>query len=688
MIDGLLVVDKPAGWTRTTSSPSSAARRGSAAIGHAGTLDPDATGVLLVGLGRVTRLLRFLQETTKEYRGVVAFGVATTRSTPRARSSSRTRCRSPRPRSAPRWSAFVGDIEQVPPMVSALKVGGRRLHELAREGKEVERAPRPGADRPVRARGVHAGRRSRARRCTSSARAAPTSGRSPPISVPRSAGTRTWRRCAGCRVGAFTLADATELDALVADPGAVRPRAGGGACGAWSRSTVDADVAALVAHGAGSSATRRSRCPAPGPYARRRTTPATLLAVYERVTQRLKPSVVLPVDARATVGENDLMVDTGSYAWATTPRSSPTAASSPSARTTACTTVTARCSSWCASSPTPATSTRCASPSTAIRRRSCDPRPAPTLLTTLDHKLELLVGARLLDVVCVLEFDEGRSKESAEDFVHEVLVGLLGARLVVVGADFHFGHRRGGNVALLERMGADLGFEVIGLGLVAPESDPVHEPYSSTRVRHRLAAGDVAGAAELLGRPHEVRGVVVEGDRRGRELGFPTANVALTPDTCLPADGIYAGRFRGADGVWRPAAISLGRRPTFYGDQERSLLEAYLLDFDGDLYGQDGRRAVRRAPPRRAALRLGRRPRRPDAPRLATAPRDPRRLSGSGRASDPRGVGHGRRAGAARARRRRRRVRRHERRVVVWRRTKPATGTVMTRASASITSPT
>jgi riboflavin kinase/FMN adenylyltransferase len=214
------------------------------------------------------------------------------------------------------------------------------------------------------------------------------------------------------------------------------------------------------------------------------------------------------------------------------------------------------------------------------------PETAPQLLTGLEHKLELLVGTGLLDVVCVLAFDEGRSKESAEDFVHEVLVGLLGARLVVVGADFHFGHRRGGNVALLERMGADLGFEVIGLGLVAPESDPVHEPYSSTRGRHRLAAGDVAGAAELLGRPHEVRGVVVEGDRRGRELGFPTANVALEADVCLPCDGIYAGRVRTADGVWRPAAISLGRRPTFYDDQEHSLLEAYLLDFDADLYGE------------------------------------------------------------------------------------------------------
>ncbi len=214
------------------------------------------------------------------------------------------------------------------------------------------------------------------------------------------------------------------------------------------------------------------------------------------------------------------------------------------------------------------------------------PETAPNLLTSLDHKLELLVGADLVDVVCVLEFDEGRSKETAEDFVHEVLVGLLGARLVVVGADFHFGHHRGGNVALLQRMGADLGFEVIGLGLVAPESDLVHEPYSSTRVRHRLAAGDVAGAAHLLGRPHEVRGEVVVGDRRGRELGFPTANVAVAPEMCLPADGIYAGWFRGADDARRACAISLGRRPTFYDAQEYSLLEAHVLEFDGDLYGQ------------------------------------------------------------------------------------------------------
>jgi riboflavin kinase/FMN adenylyltransferase len=215
------------------------------------------------------------------------------------------------------------------------------------------------------------------------------------------------------------------------------------------------------------------------------------------------------------------------------------------------------------------------------------PESAPCLLTTVDQKLDLLEATGLLDVTCVLTFDEARSRETAEDFVREVLVGMLHARLVVVGADFHFGHRRQGNVALLEHMGTDLGFEVLGLGLVAPDEDPNREPYSSTRIRGLLAEGDVAAAARLLGRPHEVRGVVARGDARGRDLGFPTANVMVAPERCLPADGIYAGTFRTTDGVDRPAAISLGRRPTFYEHADHSLLEAYVLDFDGDLYDQE-----------------------------------------------------------------------------------------------------
>ena len=221
------------------------------------------------------------------------------------------------------------------------------------------------------------------------------------------------------------------------------------------------------------------------------------------------------------------------------------------------------------------------------------PESAPKLLTNLDQKLDLLDATGLVDHAVVLTFDDTRRRESAEDFVSEVLDGCLQARLVVVGADFHFGNGRRGNVALLERMGRDLGFDVIGLDLVASPGEPGGSgvspggtTYSSTLVRRRLADGDVRGAAEILGRVHEVRGTVVEGDRRGRDLGFPTANVAVPEEVCLPAAGIYAGRFRGDDGVDRAAAISLGHRPTFYTDQAYLLLEAYLLDWSGDLYGQ------------------------------------------------------------------------------------------------------
>jgi riboflavin kinase / FMN adenylyltransferase len=220
------------------------------------------------------------------------------------------------------------------------------------------------------------------------------------------------------------------------------------------------------------------------------------------------------------------------------------------------------------------------------------PGSAPKLLTTLDQKLELLDATGAVDECLVLAFDEARSKEPAEDFVSEILAGVLRARLVVVGDDFHFGYRRHGDVPLLKRMGAELGFEVLGLGLVAshdPDAPDGGIPYSSTRARAALAEGDVAGAAAILGRPHEVRGTVERGDQRGRLLGFPTANLAVPERICLPADGVYAGTFLADDGIERAAAISLGRRPTFYEESGLLLLEAYVLDFEGDLYDQAAR---------------------------------------------------------------------------------------------------
>jgi riboflavin kinase/FMN adenylyltransferase len=211
------------------------------------------------------------------------------------------------------------------------------------------------------------------------------------------------------------------------------------------------------------------------------------------------------------------------------------------------------------------------------------PESAPRLLSDLDQKLELLATTGV-DYTLVIHFDEERSHESAEDFVTEVLVGCLATRAVVVGHDFHFGHGRKGNVPLLQAMGADLGFDVLGINLVTDNDSA--EAVSSTRIRTLLIEGRVKEAAALLGRPHEVRGTVELGDKRGRELGFPTANVGVPAEIQLPADGIYAGWYERPDGSVHPAAISLGRRPTFYEHADMSLLEAYLLDFDGELYGE------------------------------------------------------------------------------------------------------
>ena len=217
-------------------------------------------------------------------------------------------------------------------------------------------------------------------------------------------------------------------------------------------------------------------------------------------------------------------------------------------------------------------------PATVVR-----PESAPALLTGLAHKLELL-AATGVERTLVVPFDRDRADESAEDFVLEVLVRALDTRLVVVGADFHFGHGRKGTVALLGEMGAEQGFDVIGWDLAGDAGGQV---ISSTRIRALLAAGDVAGAADLLGRPHQVRGPIAHGDARGgTELGMPTANVAVEPGIALPADGIYAAWHERPGGERHPAVVSVGRRPTYYAEAGERMVESHLLDFAGDLYGE------------------------------------------------------------------------------------------------------
>lgn len=215
------------------------------------------------------------------------------------------------------------------------------------------------------------------------------------------------------------------------------------------------------------------------------------------------------------------------------------------------------------------------------------PESAPLLLTDQEQRLELLASTGV-DATVVVPFDQRQAGESAASFVERVLVDALATRSIVVGEDFHFGRGREGNVALLRELGGTHGFDVVPLELLG-RGDGVDEPVSSTAIRRALAGGDVAAAARMLGRPFEARGSVVAGDQRGRLLGFPTANVEVPNRICLPADGVYAGWYERPDGTAHPCAINLGRRPTFYEHADHSLLEAHLIDFEGDLYGERAR---------------------------------------------------------------------------------------------------
>ena len=209
------------------------------------------------------------------------------------------------------------------------------------------------------------------------------------------------------------------------------------------------------------------------------------------------------------------------------------------------------------------------------------PDHAPLTLTDLDTRCRLLAAAGADDVF-VVRFSREIAAWTPEEFIDRVLVDGLHARHVVVGANFRFGNKAAGDVATLTRAGETRDFVVDGVPL-----DGGPQVWSSTYVRTCLTAGDVEGAAEALGHPYAVVGEVVEGDRRGRDLGFPTANVPVR-DLAVPADGVYAGWLRvlGEDGEPLPAAISVGTNPTFDGVRDRRV-ESYVLDrTDLDLYGR------------------------------------------------------------------------------------------------------
>jgi len=186
------------------------------------------------------------------------------------------------------------------------------------------------------------------------------------------------------------------------------------------------------------------------------------------------------------------------------------------------------------------------------------------LLTTLERRLELLADRGMEDAL-VCRFDPGLAERTAEEFADSIL-HAMGAEVVAAGDGFRFGRGRSGDLALLERLGFDV------------RRVPLVDNVSSSHIRRLLAAGEVAEAAQLLGRPPEVEGTVVHGEHRGAGLGFPTANLDVAPGLLVPPLGIYAGSALGGR-----AAVSIGTNPHFGGTERR--VEAHLLDFDGDLYG-------------------------------------------------------------------------------------------------------
>lgn len=209
------------------------------------------------------------------------------------------------------------------------------------------------------------------------------------------------------------------------------------------------------------------------------------------------------------------------------------------------------------------------------------PGTPPNTLAGVALRTRLLLEAGA-DEVALLRFDRRLAELDAERFVREILLERLGAVALAVGRDFRFGADRSGDVALLERLGAQHGFEVEPIELLGADGERI----SSSRIRGLIAEGRVAEAAALLGRAPSVEGTVQHGDKRGREIGFPTANLGVVPGQQLPAEGVYAGWALVPPGERRyAAAISVGRNPHF-ADVDDLRIEAHLLDYDGDeLYG-------------------------------------------------------------------------------------------------------
>ncbi len=581
-LDGVLVVDKPAGMT--SHDVVQVVRRvvGQRRVGHTGTLDPDATGVLVVCLGRAARLVQYLQAGRKTYAATMVLGRETSSQDASGEVLSDVDASHVDEHAVcVAMTRFQGDIEQVPPMVSALKVDGERLHEKARRGETVERDPRPVTIHDLVLEDFRPGRQ-------------------PEVSflVTCSAGTyvRTLAHDIGQLLGVG--GSLTSLRRIANGPftvdDAVSPRRAAGRRRARRRRRAGAD-AARGRRRPPTGRGQRTRHPAgaragqavAGARPRRRV----------RGRERGHPGGALPRPRRPRQERAGLAAARGPRCCHR-PRE-------PGVNDTDLTHV-----AWSLDDVEEAASVVTIGffdgvhrgHQTIIRRavREAEDRGVRSVAVTFDrHPMEVVrpgsqprylqsrdrkVAALVdqgVDLVLVIPFDLARSQQPPEEFVTGVLAGPLQAVKVVVGTNFRFGHRAAGDVVLLADLGDALGFDTEAVSLLHLDDTPI----SSTEIREHLERGDVAWAAEALGRPFVLEGAVVRGDGRGRSIGIPTANVEVDERMQVPAGGVYAGR---ASVVGREGShlcvVNIGTRPTFGGTSVT--VEAHLLDVDLDLYGE------------------------------------------------------------------------------------------------------
>lgn len=648
----LIAIDKPAGMT--SHDVVSRVRRavGERRVGHAGTLDPAATGVLVVGIGQATKLLGLLTLDRKGYRATFRLGEETT--TDDAEGEVTRTAEVPGELlsngclAAERVGELVGEKDQVPPAFSAVSVGGRRAYDAARAGEALELAPRRVRVFDARLLGLDADERTWE------------------VELDVSKGTyvrsiaRDLGRELGCYAHVCALRRTFSGPVTLGDCMTLEELEGGGAALAQGRALDPVRVLGLaerpldvgeipsVTNGRPiplgvARDTYASHAPAPGERVCL-TWDHALVGIWERrgrslVCQANFPQGIVRVEpALALMGPDDpvrpaavarLAGESLAPGWAWSGQSCdfslpglPVAGTVHVRRTVASAPlVPADAAGAPLAAPDPgwllgddrrfvcaigafdglhrghrALLARARERARALGCRlaavtfSPDPsrvlsrEPSADLLSVHDRSVFLLASG--VDALVELRFTPEFAALPYERFVREGLGGLMDVRGIVVGSDFRLGAGGAGDVAALTRLGREDGFEVEGMEL----ADEGGSPISASRTRALLAAGRVEGAAALLGRCHYVTGVVEHGRGEGTGFGFPTANVRVREGACLPAEGVYAGLVcvSGRDALRAyPAAINVGRPRTFApGEEGEAFLEATLLGFGGDLYGE------------------------------------------------------------------------------------------------------